>query len=66
MMRALILGLGVALGLGWIGTASAPAAPASGPALGNAAGSASIVHEVPCAMRRVCGRRGCVRQRVCW
>jgi hypothetical protein len=62
----MILSLAFALGLGLLGIAGAPAAPLSAGAIGNAARSDSVVHQVPCAMRRVCNRRGCWTRRVCW
>ncbi len=65
-MRTTILGVVFTLGLAWLGATAVTAAPASGTAIRRAADAASIVTQVPCAMRRVCGRRGCVTRRVCW
>ncbi|MEZ5891419.1 MAG: hypothetical protein R3D52_14950 [Xanthobacteraceae bacterium] len=65
-MRTTILGVVLTLGLAWLGATAATAAPASGTAIKHAADKASIVTQVPCGMRRVCGRRGCVTRRVCW
>jgi hypothetical protein len=65
-MRAMILGILLTLGLACLGAGNAPAAAVSGAAIGRAASAASIVTEVPCAVRRVCGRRGCVARRACW
>lgn len=65
-MRTIILSSIFALALALLGMAGASAAPVSGNALGNAADQNPIVHQVPCAWRRVCGRRGCVSRRVCW
>ena len=65
-MRMTILSVLLTIGLAWLGATGAPAAPVNGTAIGRAAETASIVYEVPCAMRRVCGRRGCVTRRACW
>lgn len=65
-MRNIVLGGLAAIALGLLIAPAATAAPADGGAIRNAARSASIVYEVPCAMRRVCNRRGCVTRRVCW
>jgi hypothetical protein len=65
-MRTIVLNAAFTLALALLGTAGTHAAPVNGAALGSAAKTGSFVHKVPCAMRRVCGRRGCVRRRVCW
>lgn len=65
-MRNIVLGSLAAIALGLLIVPSATAAPADPAAVRSAAKSASIVHEVPCAMRRFCNRRGCWTRRVCW
>lgn len=64
-MRMIVLTALAAMAIGMVGTSPMIAAPASGNAIANAAASTSPVTKVPCAMRRVCGRRGCAMQRVC-
>ena len=44
----------------------ASAASVGGAAIGEAAKAASIVHQVPCRVRRYCDWRGCRRVRRCW
>lgn len=65
-MRTIVFSAAFTLALALLGTTATNAAPANGAALGNAVKTDSVVHQVPCAMRRVCGRRGCVTRRVCW
>lgn len=65
-MRTLILGTAFALTLALLGANAVSAAPAGASAIGHAAKTDSVVHQVPCAMRRYCNRRGCVTRRVCW
>ncbi len=65
-MRTIVFSAAFTLALALLGTTGVNAAPANGTAIGSAAKTDSIVHQVPCAMRRVCGRRGCVTRRVCW
>lgn len=65
-MRTIILGASLAFAMALLGTSGASAAPAGAGAIGSAAKTDSIVHQVPCAMRRYCNRRGCVTRRVCW
>ena len=55
-----------ALLFGLASVPAATAAPADATAVRAAATSASIIHKVPCAMRRYCNRRGCWTRRVCW
>jgi hypothetical protein len=65
-MRTILLAALVATGIGLLGTSLTLAAPAQGSSIAAAAATTSPVTKVPCAMRRVCGRRGCVMRRVCW
>lgn len=65
-MRTIMLSAAFTLALALLGTAGTQAAPVNGAALGSAAKPDTVVHQVPCAMRRVCGRRGCVMRRACW
>ncbi|MFD2184751.1 hypothetical protein [Rhodoplanes azumiensis] len=65
-MRNIVPGGLAAIALGLLLAPVAMAAPTGGTAIQSAAKSASIVHAVPCAMRRVCNRRGCWTRRVCW
>jgi len=54
----------LAISCGGIGTSAA--APRFDRALVASAASQSLVTKAACAVRRVCGVRGCVRRRVCW
>ena len=69
-MRNIVAAAAVAIAFGLLVTPllapAATAAPANATAIGTASTAASIFHEVPCAMRRVCNRRGCWTRRVCW
>lgn len=65
-MRNIVFVALAAIVLGLLIAPVANAAPANGTALRSATRAASIVHEVPCAMRRYCNRRGCWTRRVCW
>ena len=53
-------------GAGMPAAPKAFAAPLDAIALGGAVKAASIVHEVPCRMRRYCGVYGCRKVRRCW
>jgi hypothetical protein len=66
VMRMILLSALMALGIGLIGTSPTMAGPANGQAISQALAETSLVTQVPCARRRVCGRRGCVTRRVCW
>jgi hypothetical protein len=65
-MRMISLAALTAMAIGLIGTSPSAAGPANGTVIGQAAAKTSIVSQVPCARRRVCGPRGCVVRRVCW
>lgn len=69
-MRNIVAVAAIAIAFGLLGTPllapAATAAPAGAGAIGTASTSASILHQVPCAVRRVCNRRGCWARRVCW
>jgi hypothetical protein len=66
VMRMILLSALMALGIGLIGAPPTMAGPASGQAIRQALAEMSLVTQVPCARRRVCGPRGCVMRRVCW
>jgi hypothetical protein len=65
-MRILVLAAIATIGIGFWGMSHLLAAPINGTAIDQAAASTSPVTKVPCASRRVCGRYGCARRRVCW
>ena len=62
----LLCGAIVAVTLGLLAVPSVTAAPANGPVINQAAAATSPVMKAPCAVRRVCGYRGCVSRRACW
>ena len=65
-MRYLTLVTAAILALGYNGSQSSLAAPAFDRAVVSSATSQSLVTEVGCVRRRICGVRGCVRRLVCW
>jgi hypothetical protein len=65
-MKKVVLAALVAFGVGLGGTLAINAAPADGITVSQATQSISPMTKVMvCAMRRVCGPRGCVSRRVC-
>jgi hypothetical protein len=65
-MKKVMLAALVAFGVGLGGASATNAAPADGIAVSQAAQVISpMTKAVVCAMRRVCGPRGCVSRRVC-
>ena len=65
-MKKLMLGALLALGVVLCGAPGTEAAPADGATVGQAAQVISpVTKTMVCAMRRVCGPRGCVSRRVC-
>jgi hypothetical protein len=65
-MRNLALVTAVILAISCGGIKSSMAAPGFDGALVASAANQSLMTKVGCAVRRVCGVRGCVRRRVCW
>jgi hypothetical protein len=65
-MRMIILAAMAAAGISLVANVPMLAAPINGGAIDKAAATTSPVTKVPCAWRRVCGRYGCARRRVCW
>lgn len=65
-MRMIVLAVLTTVGIGLLATPQILAAPTSGSVIDKAAATTSPVTKVPCAWRRTCGYRGCVRRRVCW
>jgi len=65
MQKIVVVALAT-LVIGLMGTSRITAAPTSGSVIGHAAAMTSPITKVPCAVRRACGYRGCVRRRVCW
>ncbi len=65
-MKKLMLVALVAFGVGLIGAPASKAAPADGANVRQAAHAISpVTKAMVCAVRRVCGPRGCVSRRVC-
>jgi hypothetical protein len=65
-MKRMMLAVLVAFGVGLGGASATNAAPAGGIAVSQAAQVISpMTKAAVCAMRRVCGPRGCVSRRVC-
>jgi hypothetical protein len=64
--RNVLCGAIVAVALGLLAVHNVTAAPANGPVINQTAMATSPVTKVPCAVRRVCGYRGCVARRACW
>lgn len=65
-MKKIVLAILITVGFGIMGASPIMAAPANGSVVAQAATSTSPITKVVCGMRRVCGVRGCVMQRVCW
>jgi hypothetical protein len=65
-MKKVMLAALVAFGVGLVGASATNAAPADGMTVSQSAQVISpITKAVVCAVRRVCGPRGCVARRVC-
>ena len=65
-MKTVMLVVLVAIGVGLVGASTTNAAPAGGMAVSQSAQVISpMTKAVVCAVRRVCGPRGCVSRRVC-
>jgi len=65
-MRNVAFAVLTGIGIGFWGSSQMLAAPVSGSVIDKAAATTSPITKVPCAWRRTCGYRGCVRRRVCW
>jgi hypothetical protein len=65
-MKRLMLGFLVAFGVALCGVPATKAAPADGATVSQATQVISpVTKTMVCAVRRVCGPRGCVARRVC-
>ena len=65
-MKEMMLAALVAFGVGLGGTSATNAAPAGGMTVSQSAqGISPMTKAVVCAVRRVCGPRGCASRRVC-
>jgi hypothetical protein len=65
-MKEVVLAVIIACGVGLSGASAIQAAPADGATVSQAAQVISpVTKTMVCAMRRVCGPRGCVSRRVC-
>lgn len=65
-MRMFAIVLAIMLASGCLYSRDGIAAPLRTTITHGATTSNSLVHEARCAVRRVCGVRGCVRRTVCW